>query len=278
MEMRMNLSNVLGTVSLIVSIDNSITLESIRAESEKEAIRRLIIDEMRKLIFRLKQTAEMVMMEGNTNHKLAAAAMRILENQLNDSRISPDTFRELSDKEYAYATIRSIREQSSLLFAQLSADEQSEVNEMVATNKRLADYDFYLTHYSNQLCLQEAQEIVDAYQDRNGCMVQILIVLCVLIVPTLIASLFYAAGMGFAMVIWSISIFGISYGLSRWSHSRAFAAAKKTMNEMSDELVWRERFMRLHRRFGSDSKVLALQKADKSMMRAFFGNSNLLPG
>jgi len=138
----MDWGKVLGAANLIVSIDNAATLHFLQKDAEKEANERLLIDRMRKLIFQLKQTAETVITEGRANPKMAAAAMRILEQKLEDTRISPDTFRELSDKEYAYATIRMIREHSQIFYSLISPAEQDEVNGVLSASERLAEYDF----------------------------------------------------------------------------------------------------------------------------------------
>lgn len=269
----MDWGKVLSAANLIVSIDNAATLHFLQKDAAKEADERLLIDQMRKLIFQLKQTAETVIIEGRANPKMAAAAMRILEQKLKDTRISPDTFRELSDKEYAYATIRTIREHSHIFYSLLSPAEQDEVNNILAASERLVEYDFYLSHYSTQLRLNEAQEIVDAYQDRNkGC----LPTFYVLGIPSLIAYASSSVVGEASVVVWLITFFVMSIWYFQWAKPRKFAAAQKTLDKMADQQVWKEQFMRLHRRFGSDLKASALQKADKDTIRAFFKNSNLL--
>jgi len=115
---------------------------------------------------------------------------------------------------------------------------------------------------------------VDAYQDRNrGC----LPIFYVLGVPSLLAFIFSFAIDGNAIFLWLIASFVMVFWYRQWAKLSEFAAAKKTLDEMSNQQVWKEQFMRLHRRFGNAAKVRVLQKADKDMMRAFFENSNLLP-
>jgi hypothetical protein len=265
-------------IGLAADVHTAFTVAGIRNAQEAELTSQRQIDEARSVLFNMRQTAETTMSTYGVPQKLVAAAMRIIETELIDSGITPNRFREFADKEYALAAIKYIREQTVTALSPLSYEEKAEIDEIVIILNRLPEYDAYLSQYDAQLHLMRAQETVDLYKNRNGCIPVILIgiVMFIMWLYSWILMANGSSGNGFVSLIFIIVVgFGV-YQYNKWAHLSEYHNAKNTVNSLRFVQLSSFEFARLHKKFGSDTQARTLQAADKERIRTFFGDSNLL--
>lgn len=101
-----------------ISAGNAAKLEEMRRQGATTEAMLAITAVFRDQIFRYKQTAEAILASEAKSPKVAAASMKFLQVDLDQSSIKPELFLDLSDKEYCANTTRLIRDNSVRMFGQ----------------------------------------------------------------------------------------------------------------------------------------------------------------
>ncbi|MEI2692601.1 MAG: hypothetical protein V9H69_23905 [Anaerolineae bacterium] len=104
-----------------ISAGNAAKLEGMRRQGATTEAMLAITAIFRDQIFRYKQTAEAILFSEAKSSKIAAASMKFLQVNLDQSSIRPELFSDLSDKEYCANTTRLIRDNSARMFGQPSS-------------------------------------------------------------------------------------------------------------------------------------------------------------
>jgi hypothetical protein len=223
--------------------------------------------------------------------------MGIVFSRLRDSGIKPEMFDELRDKEYAHDTIDLIRSNGKRLLAQLSADEQTEVQDIVTTADRYTKYGYYVENF------QDGQKLIKAYKDvkslewRQGCGGCLLALIAAFIVVPFIMS-FVITGMFVAfgallsifgnnldpntmttvtMVMASITMFAGIPMAYFWRGSSRYQTAKKTIAILEPKINL-DRFVMIDKRTkGSKAHAEKIYRHCQAKLEKFFGQaSNML--
>ncbi len=161
------LNTLLDVTSVAVSVANYNKLENLRKGGQASQAIAEILYILRQEAFNYRQSAEEIRLQEAQNPKVAAGAMRILENRLRESPITPDIFPELSDKDYVATTTRLIQSESNRMMRQLSPAEQAEVNQAVQNSVALSEATYYLENYEDAITLRAAQEDYHMLESRN---------------------------------------------------------------------------------------------------------------
>ncbi|MBN1923097.1 MAG: hypothetical protein JW892_17765 [Anaerolineae bacterium] len=273
------LNTLIDVTTLAITANNAVQLSDMKRQGAAATTMQAIVSALRNDIFKFKSTAETILELEMTRPVIAAAAMKLLEERLGDSRITPDLFLELGDKEYAKSTLKLIHTNGERLMEQLSLPEQAEITELVRLVSPMDDYSYYLGLYNEGKRLAEAVQIIETYGPRNGCLIWILSELYFFpgfIVPALSQFLVpdSSAAIRAIVVIGSYVIWG--YGLLRllrWRSAWKLKRAKKTVKELGGTIDI-ERFMQLDDRFAGQSREQIQQKLEEGQMafQAFFGD------
>ena len=102
-------------------------------QRETEAVLQgAVLQQLRNQIFAYKQVAEELLITEDAPPKHIAAIMKLSEQLLAKSGLTPDLFTELYDKEYVASTSRCIRMNSRRLVGQLQIDDQREIEALVS--------------------------------------------------------------------------------------------------------------------------------------------------
>jgi hypothetical protein len=267
---------------LAAQVSSMNKLETMKKQGAQAAALQAILAEIRRQIFNYKQEAEEILSMADQDPKLAAGALRILEQRLKASGITPDLFIDLSDKDYAASTIRLIRDNGNRLIAQLSPDEQTEVATVTAAAIRLPDYDYYTAHYADMQRYRAAEPLARKHHSGRGCLYAAIVIGCAWIGMGLCAFTGLAggntsssgvfSGMGTGLMIGLAVGIGLIWYLSRGA--QAAANAKKIVDEVKAK-VDVEEFDALDKEFGGDyQRVVALLHQAQTVVHAFFGNDD----
>jgi hypothetical protein len=279
------LNTLLDAGILAAQVSSMSKLETLKKQGAQAAALQVVLAEIRRQIFNYKQEAEDILSMADQNPKLAAAALRILDQRLKASGITPDLFIDLSDKDYAASTIRLIRDSSNRLMAQLPPDEQAEVATVTAAAIRLPDYDYYTAHYADMQRYRAAVPLARKHHSGRGCLYAAIVIGCAWVGMGLCAFTSLAgrntsssgvfSGMGTGLIIGLAVGIGLIWYLSRGA--QAAADAKKIVDQVS-ATVDVEEFDRLDKEFGGDyQRVVMLQQQAQTVVNAFFGREDM-PG
>lgn len=266
----------LGVANLAVNADNASKLESLRMQNAALSLIQAVIKQLRDQIFNYKQTAETILANESKMPLASAGAMKILEERLRESNITPELFQELSDKEYAANAIKLIRENSSRMFNQLSDAERTQVLEVASATSRLSDYNFYVENYEAAKKLQQATETVNVYKDRNGCLTMIGIGLY--IYPVGIGTLALMAEGGFWIVVsiiaFALWVWGFT-AILKWKNGQGFKSAKEYVEQHKDTVDLKY-FNKLEKKLGDVEQVKILQGEAQNVVEKFFQDTPML--
>lgn len=247
-------------------------LEALKNQGAESAMIQAVLRELRNQIFNYKQSAEEIVAAEMQNPKRAAGAIKLLGLQLKESGITPEMFLDLSDKEYAAATARFIRDNGNRMLASLPADQQTEVNSFAAAAIRLPDYDYYLSNFDDgyryRAALPDAQKYGIA---QNGCIAPLVGYVGLIV--------FGAAGAAVGAAL-RIADIGLILGLVGWfvfmrtytSTRKQRAEAKKTVEALQNKIDL-ERFNAIDAEFNGDrERVANLRQQARTLVEAFFGS------
>lgn len=259
----------LGLGNMAINSSNASKLEQMKLQQAGEALYREFITFMRNGLFNLKQTAESVLASEAESPLKAAGAMRILEYQLSDSGITPDMFSELPDKEYAAATFKLVKGNSSRLYASLPAAEQSQVDQLVQHMRQLPEYRYHLENADNVNRLREAQSTVENGGNPRveGCILPVGLVF--------FGMMFLALG-DIGGLFWLGAIIGAIVLAVKFSGKRGEVnRAKNTIKELEGN-VDLERFRVVEKQFETIDQTRQAQKQSEQYIENFFGDYTLL--
>ena len=278
------LNTLLSAGALGMGLANASQLEQMRAQGAAAALIEAFIARWRNQIFQYKQAAEGILeREGEVPSRIVAGALMVLEGRLNESRIVPELFQELSDKEYVADTRKLIRTNIQRLFEQLPASEKAEASDAVLAASQLPDCTYYLNNFENGRNLDEAARVCQELSQRNTCLIRTIQISlgfggCALpLVLSLIGffmgdggavgSVLRVIGGGVGLVAW----IGGSVLLARWVGAGRFNRAKRTVDKLKQN-VDLERFRSLDQRFERNrSKAAILRREATATVEAFFG-------
>lgn len=260
----------LGLGNAALNASNASTLQQMKLEQASEAIYREFISFARNGLFHLKQTAENVLAGEEESPLKAAGAMRILDNQLSSSGITPDLFPELVDKEYAAATAKLISGNSNRMYAALDADRKTQVDQLVEHMQQLTDLQYYLEHADSvsRLRTNENANNVGGAMQNKGCLIS----LGLFALGTVLAMISLELGVLTGFAAWIVGIVGL---IQLVRNRSATNAAQKTLKEL-ESTIDLPRFNLLNQKFLSMEKAKLLQKESEQYVENFFGDYTLL--
>lgn len=273
----------LGVANLAVNVDNASKLQSLQMQNAALSLIQVVIKQLRDQIFNYKQTAETILENESRMPLASAGAMKILEERLQASNITPELFQELSDKEYAASTIKLIRENSNRMFNQLSDTERAKVLEVTSATSRLRDYNFYIENYESAKKLQQATKTVNVYQGRNGSLAMIGIGLYISIgagilyvsLMSITDPLLQESGWIFINIIeFAVWLWGFT-AILKWKNGHGFKDAKEYVEQHKDTVDLKY-FKKLEKELGDVEQVKILQSETQNIVARFFQDSPVL--
>ena len=260
----------LGLGNAALNASNASTLQQMKLQQATEAMYREFISFARNGLFHLKQTAENVLAGEEESPLKAAGAMRILDNQLSSSGITPDLFPELVDKEYAAATAKLISGNSNRMYAALDADGKTQVDQLAEHMQRLSDLQYYLDHADNASRLKAVKtSTIDGNPVQNkGC----LIAIGLFVLSSLLILVSAELGMLAMFASWVV---GIGALVSFAGKRRAANATHKTIEQLESNIDL-PRFYNLEQQFKTLDGAKQSQKESEQYVESFFGDYTLL--
>jgi len=272
------LNTMLGAANLGMEIAQVGQLNSLKQQGVVSEIIQEIQRELRNQIFNYRKAAEEILEYPNTQTRIKAGAMRLLELKLQDSGITTDLFDQLQDKEYVDSTYKFIHQNGFQLKNELSLEESSEADEMAMTAHRIPEYSYYIDHRDELLEYEKAKDVTKSLgflskffvEKGLGCLVFIVFIISVLLfgyifVDNFTLGIIIGVVVGLIVAIW----FRRQVNKSK--------SAKKKMEELEQNLDL-ELLMALDREFGKDLvKARNAKQAAESQVRQFFGESPFLP-
>jgi hypothetical protein len=270
----------IGVANLAANASTASTLQQAQSDKASDALVETIIKELRDGIFHYRQTAKAILdAEPTTARKITAGAMALLRLRLQTSKITPDVFGELPDKQFTEETTSLIQDNASRLLKQLSPDETTQVNAVIPAAFRLDDYNFFVASYDD---VQRYRQALPVFQQLkpwqlNACVLIIALWLsfsaCVLGGTWLIGNIigdktgvfsFLAAASLWAGALW--------FYFGRMRRGKEFVDARKVVEDVQKN-VNLDRFSRLEEEFGADkAKVAGLQQQAGTLVQDFFGD------
>ncbi len=263
------LNTALNVTSVAVDVANYTQLQQLRQQGASQAAVQAILKALRDEIFQVKQATQAVLENPDLSNKQAAAAMKMLEERLDESPITPEIFPDLNDKEYVAATIRLVHNESRRLMGQLTGDEQGEVMKVLQARRQLEDSEYYLQNREDGYRLLEAQSDVKELGWRHQLPARFGVGFAagaILMVVGMIASaIFKAAGLWIAV----IAGIGLIVWMVKWFDASRFRSAKNTVEKLGDKIDL-ERFTRFDDLVDGDVKhARALRDLARKIMDDF---------
>jgi hypothetical protein len=270
---------LIGATDLAVSVNNARKFEELKSQGAATAMVEALVTALRAEVFKYKQAVDSILELEEQNLKVAAGAMRLLEERLADSGITPDLFSSFDDKEYTAATTKLIRTHSQRLTNMLPPDDQAEVEQLIARATPVDDYEYYLAHYEEGKKLQ----VVEEYGPRNSCLPRIMVGLYIYPGSGIALLLFggiggvagevgQVVGIALGVIVW---IFGM-YRISRWMSAKKYREAKKLVDEIESDINL-QRFNRLDTQFnGNKAEVERKYQAAQRAIKDFFGEAQYM--
>lgn len=274
---------LIGATDLAVSVNNARKLEELKNQGAATAMVEALVTALRAEVFKYKQAVDSILELEEKNLKVAAGAMRLLEERLEDSGITPDLFPSLDDKEYTAATTKLIRSHSQRLTNLLPPDDQAEVEQLIARATPVDDYEYYLSYYEVGKKLQDAVPIVEEYGPRNSCLVKLMIGLYIYPGSAIVILLFLGIGgvagevgqvIGTALgvIVWIVGM----YRISRWMSAKQYREAKKVVDKVESDINL-QRFNHLDAQFnGNKAEVERKYQMAQRAIKEFFGETQYL--
>lgn len=228
-------NTLLDVTNLAMNVSNYTQLQDLRQQGAAAAMVQAILSTMRNQIFKFKQAAEDILADGTQTTKVKAGAMLWLEEQLKESRITPDLFPDLGDKDYVASTLRMIRTNGNQLMNQLSAEEQTEVRQFLTATKAYENYSYYLENYDKAQEYERALDDISEFGWRNNWLAKLGLVIGIFVIYGFLADLFSPMGpVGIWFTLIGLVISGVFIVL--WQGGQRYKNAKKTAKELENEI------------------------------------------
>ena len=269
----------LDLAGLAVSANNAMKLEEMRQQGADAAAVQTIINVLRNEIFKFKEASEAILEVEEKDPKLAAGAMRLLQEQVSDSGIEPELFFDLSDKEYASKTIRLINKESERLVSQLPPADVKEIDRLIETVSPLDDYSYYLTHYDKTENLHQNIELAEKYGQGAGCLVKIGILMYFYPGLLLPASFVITFSNWFGLLLSLLACGAWAYGLYRlikWMPTRQSENARKHLQKLEKQVDIKRLALLDIAYEGNRATIQGKLDEAQLMIKEFFGDSQYL--
>jgi hypothetical protein len=239
-------------------------LEQLKRQGMASALRESLLKQLRDMIFTFKQKAETILRFEDQDKLRTACALQLLQNELDETGISPELFPELLDKEYVANTIRLIRENNSRLLSYLSPEEIDSISNIVRISDQLEEHSFYVGNYDNYKKLQNSKKsLEDAKGKRNLAFIAFFCLMFFLCISM----------DNFSMIIPIAMIVMLIIGAS---FTGLVNTNKKTVEEITN-IINEKEMKRLDEKFSGDiEKVKSLYEENKGIIAQFFGESPIL--
>jgi len=282
------LNAALGVANFGVQVSQMSKLEQLRRQgAEAEQVQAVLI-QLRSIIFQYNHAAKEILDQSERNPKGAAAEMRLLRTELEESGITPGVFAELQDKEYALETTRLINSGDDELMGSLPPEERDEVTYAVTASLRMPDYDYYLENYNDVREYQAARPIYNELKGRNSTVLQlggVAVLLGAAMFGCTFGGMFGAVfgSVGVALMFSMAGAIGgaatvgyIGYLNNKSKRVDEFKAAKEIVKRVEKQ-VDLDRFKTLYQRLGSNYQaVKAKRDADNDLIAAVFADTPML--
>jgi hypothetical protein len=216
----------LDITNVAVNLSNASRLNELQRLGQSAELRMTLARELRNQVFGFRQASDAALEMESVSVFRTAAAMKLLQQRLRETQITPDDFDEFADKEYVHTVTKHISDNTSRLYYQCSVEERDDIDEVVTAITHLPDYEYFLTHYEDFQRYGEVKRIVDEFSGRNesGAGFGVGYVRFFLVVTLLVFG-----GMSNSGVVWVFviaAIIGANILISRWQNAGAFKDAK----------------------------------------------------
>lgn len=262
----------LDIANVAVNVSNSAQLSELRRMGASSERRIRVAAELRNQVFNFRQAADAALSSESDSVFRTAIAMRLLEQRLLDSKISPNDFDNFSDKEYVHSVVRHIQDSAQRLYDACSPFEQQEIPNLVNTILRLPDYKYFIEKHADYTELKRAKKVVDQLSDRNSSGTGF--GLGWLKVGSAIYLGFYAyLSQSVFTGILMLAIWIAGYiGLSKWQNSDKYKSANLTYTTLNSRMNANQ-MASLEREFGSLERVQLLHEDAERSLRTIFGSA-----
>jgi len=264
-----------------ISAGNAAKLEGMRRQGATTEAMLAIMAILRDQIFRYKQTAEAILFSEAKSSKIAAASMKFLQVNLDQSSIRPELFSDLSDKEYCANTTRLIRDNSARMFGQLSSNERAEVGRVVEAARRSPDYEYYLANHDSIQSMKAVEPTYNRLASRNSCGAKMWYLVWGVVglvfpamMPLLLGDSLDMAGV-FALLGLGLYFVGFVV-IARFQKSGEFNRAKKVIEGVKAN-VDVPRMQKLEAEIGGPQQAQRLQGQAQATLDSFLQGAQLLP-
>ena len=274
---------LLDAASLSAELSMVGQLNGMRQQGAAQAAAQQILAALRNEIFKYGETSKNILAVEVQDVKVAAGAMRLLEQRLRESGISTDLFFELGDKEYVSNAFRTIETNASRLTNSLSPDEKDEVENLVNKASHLNDYDYYLNNYT---VFNEYRNALPKSKGPGqgmgifGCLLAIATALCGGVTLLTWIGGYSSGGDPFEALVFlsgglcigTIFLAGLALAFSGFRGASAKQVVERVNKQLSVDLM-----NRLDNEFHGDlQKVQSLRDEAQGMASQFFGGSQFL--
>jgi hypothetical protein len=239
--------DVIGTAidvaNLAVSVSNASKVNELRQQGAAAHLIDSILSAMRDDVYHYKQACENILSREVLSPIKAAGAMRALEIKVAESGLLPELFGNYSDREYAEATFRTIREHSRRLSQGLSGSDKSLVEAFAKAVVEIEEVKEYVDSFLDGVAVLNAKTTYDKLKSRNES--------CMLMIGVVIAGLFS----------WGLLAIPVVIYMRPWE----YRSAKKIIEEKGSR-VNLSLFERMHRMFGgSESARMRLNELNRTV-------------
>ena len=276
----------LGAANAAANYRTAATLDELKKQNLAAAQAQAILLELRNTIYTFKQRADRVLMVEVENPRAAAGAMAILADRLEKTKILPEIFPDISDKEYTGATIRLIQENSKRIRNSLSRDDKILIDQVVNAVQWAPEYDYYINNFENAGLLVEALKIDNKLSLRNSGCVWFLILCSVCFGFLMLAIgglIILFAGSSMTNYLWAIGFLGIGLVCTIGIPIAAivgmripeYSKAHSTVTSL-EKVVNLKRFNDLDAKIGGKEKAIDLRQTAQKVIETVFAESRAL--
>ena len=266
----------LDITNVAVNISNAAQLNELQRMGASAELRMRIAKELRNQIFTFRQAADAALSAESISVFRTTVAMKLLEQRLKESQITPDDFDDFADKEYVYTVTRHIQENTQRLYYLCSTAEQQDIPRLVQAILRLPDYKYFLAKNTNYIEYKRAKTIVDIFGERNSS-------------GTGFGLGWVKVGMALGLGLYAITSGSVFIGvlmvglwiggyvfLNRWQNAEEYNVANSTCESLKRQIDV-ERMAVLTREFGSiDHAQKLCVEAEKNIRNAFGNDATML--
>lgn len=274
----------LGIANFGVQVAQVNKLEQLRQQGGQEAAIQTVLKQLKNIMFQYHNAAEEILEHKQDNPVAAALGMRLLHLELAALGIAPEIFPDISDKEYAYKTIKLIETSDDELSEALTPEERDQVNQTADAARKLPDYDYYLDNYEKMQEYRVALPVYNELKGVNSTGLTLGFLVALFFVPLFGCSVagFFGAVLGTPDTFVTFSFLGALGGVAvvgfLWHRNNQkkradeFNEAKRIVEDV-EENVDLGRYNRLERKLGKDkAAVQALRDEADTLVKTVIGD------